>query len=205
MSVPMADAAQRPGDHPSGLPATLIREQVERLLADIRFSRSQRLSRFLRYTVEKELNREGETLKEYLIALEVYDKPSSYDPTVDSLVRVEVSRLRSKLRDYYQTEGRSDPIRIDYPKGQYAPIFTSLSQAAEASSPDPVAATPAPADEGLAATVPHQRRHVVLSAILLLIVAIASGWLLRSFRAAHQPVLGATPSIAVLPFATFGS
>jgi hypothetical protein len=45
-------------------------------------------------------------LKKYVIGAEVYGKSSSYDPSADSIVRVEVARLRSELLEYYATNGR---------------------------------------------------------------------------------------------------
>src|SRR3954451_14681459 len=99
------DSLKIADDGSSRRSAELIRKQLERLLADARFLRSERLSRFLRYTVEKTLAGEADDLKEYTIATEVYGKSDTYDPSVNSLVRVEVSRLRNKLLDYYTTTG----------------------------------------------------------------------------------------------------
>lgn len=62
-------------------------------------------------------------MKEYVLATEVFDRQRSFDPHVDPIVRVEASRLRSKLRTYYNTEGREDPIIIELPKGTYVPTF----------------------------------------------------------------------------------
>jgi hypothetical protein len=67
------------------------------------------------------LVRRGERLKGYNIALEVFDRPETFDPVVDPLVRTEAARLREKLREHYDTEGQSDSIRIDLPKGTYTP------------------------------------------------------------------------------------
>ena len=36
-------------------------------------------------------------------------------------MRIEAARLREKLREYYDAEGQSDPIRIELPKGTYTP------------------------------------------------------------------------------------
>ena len=118
---------QKADDGSTPPPVELIRKQLERLLADARFVRSERLSRFLRYTVEKTLAGEGDDLKEYTIAVEVYGKSESYDPSVNSLVRVEVGRLRNKLLDYYTTTGRDQPVRIEFVRGKYAPVFTLQS------------------------------------------------------------------------------
>jgi hypothetical protein len=79
--------------------------------------RAARLCDFLRFAIETSAQgREGD-LKEYVIALEVFHRPDSYDPKIDSVVRVEAAKLRSKLERYYQTEGRNDPLRIEIPKG----------------------------------------------------------------------------------------
>src|SRR5689334_13403871 len=119
----MSSEASNPAKNPAGPSADSVRQQLGRLLADPRFIRAGRLSKLLRFTVEKTLSGARDEIKEYLIALDVYDRPPSYDPAVDSLVRVEMSRLRAKLTDYYSTVGAGDAVRIEYPKGQYAPVF----------------------------------------------------------------------------------
>ena len=93
------------------------------------FENSERLCRFLRFVVKKTLDGEAADIKEYLIALEVYGRGPSYDPKVDSIVRVEASRLRTKLREYYETDGRDDEVRIDLPKGSYVPLVRSIPKA----------------------------------------------------------------------------
>ncbi|MCL4851903.1 MAG: hypothetical protein KJZ78_11050 [Bryobacteraceae bacterium] len=105
------------------IPVAMIKRQVERILASDVFIRSERMSRFLRFTVDQVINGSGESLKEYLIGLAVYDKPETLDPRFNPIVRVEAGRLRSKLREYYEHEGRHDPVLINYPKRSYAPHF----------------------------------------------------------------------------------
>lgn len=112
-----------------------IREQLEKLLAHGLFSRSGRMSRFLRLTVEQTLAGNGDSLKEYLIGVEVFDRKSSYDPRVEPIVRVEARRLRAKLKQYYEGDGRDDPIRIEYSPGSYAPHFCAQGEAAAAERP----------------------------------------------------------------------
>ena len=94
-----------------------IREQLDRILKSGPFHQSQRRQRFLEYIVNETLAGRGERLKGYNIALEVFDRPETFDPIVDPIVRIEAARLRDKLREYYEADGRSDPIRIDLPKG----------------------------------------------------------------------------------------
>jgi TolB-like protein len=98
-----------------------IREQLVRIVNSGPFHQSQRRQRFLEYLVNETLAGRGERLKAYNVALEVFDRPESFDPVTDPLVRIEAARLREKLREYYGTDGQGDPIRIDLPKGTYTP------------------------------------------------------------------------------------
>jgi Tol biopolymer transport system component len=116
------------------LGAEAIKFELAAILSSVTFSKSDRHCRFLRYAVEKSLSGRAGDLKEYLIALEVYDRPSTYDPQVESLVRVEASKLRSRLQKYYEDEGREDPIHIEIPKGGYVPVFSDRTAGLAATS-----------------------------------------------------------------------
>ncbi|MCW5980784.1 MAG: tetratricopeptide repeat protein [Bryobacteraceae bacterium] len=87
--------------------------------------------RFLRFAVEEALAGRAGNLKEYAIGLAVFDRPPSYDPRIDPLVRVEARRLRDKLKTYYRTDGNADRLFIDFPKGSYAPQFRLRSDSDE--------------------------------------------------------------------------
>ena len=100
-----------------------VAAQLERLCASATFRNSSRLCRFLRYTVESAMRGEGETLKEYVIGTDVYDRRHPYHPSQDSIVRTEAKRLRNKLKEYYETEGKEDEVLIYYRSGNYQPIF----------------------------------------------------------------------------------
>ncbi len=100
-----------------------IREELSRVLQSSVFAQSDRLGGFLRFTVETTLAGEAETLKEYLIGTEVYKRNSSYHPSEDSIVRSEARRLRSKLKEYYDSIGNYDPVHIYYRPGSYVPAF----------------------------------------------------------------------------------
>src|SRR5678815_1976396 len=100
-----------------------IRQQLDRILDSGPFHQSKRRQRFLEYLVNETLAGRGERLKGYNIALEVFERPKTFDPTVDPLVRIEAARLREKLHEYYDTDGQGDPVRIDLPKGTYAPLI----------------------------------------------------------------------------------
>jgi TolB-like protein/tetratricopeptide (TPR) repeat protein len=100
-----------------------VRAQVDKILANRLFSRSERLCRFLRFCVEQTLEDKGDQLKEQLVGVEVFDRKGDYDPRTDPIVRVEARRLRSKLKAYYTSSGRPDCVLIDLPKGAYVPCF----------------------------------------------------------------------------------
>src|SRR5215467_2427696 len=99
-----------------------VRDQLERVLASAIFTRSQRLSAFLRYVVEQTLDGQGSVLKEQVLAADLYGRGPAFDATADPIVRVDARRLRDKLREYYAEYPR-DPILISLPKGSYVPSF----------------------------------------------------------------------------------
>jgi len=122
-----------------------IREELKRLLESAIFSQSDRLGRFLRFTVEQVLEGNQDALKEYAIGTEVYDRKPPYHPSRDSIVRSEARRLRAKLKEYYEGEGKHDPIFIYFRLGSYAPVFRSreMLEREEKTSDDSNAASPA--------------------------------------------------------------
>ena len=102
-----------------------IRASLENMLASPLFAGSPRQQRFLDYLVTNTLAGDSGRLKGYTIAVEVFDRSSDFDPSLDAIVRVEATRLRNKLREYYDTSsashgGKLDNVRIDFPKGGYA-------------------------------------------------------------------------------------
>jgi adenylate cyclase len=111
------------GDGVSQPSADAVRGELERLLASAEFVASDRLKEFLRFVVEHRLAERADSLKAYTIALEVFGRDSTFDPQTDPVVRMEASKLRRRLERYYLGAGRDDPVRIDIPKGGYAPTF----------------------------------------------------------------------------------
>ncbi|MBI4909468.1 MAG: tetratricopeptide repeat protein [Acidobacteria bacterium] len=81
------------------------------------------MGRLLRFIVEAALSKRAEELKEYLLGVEVFDRTAQFDPRTDPIVRVEARRLRAKLRQYYESEGRAEDLIIQVPTGGYTPRF----------------------------------------------------------------------------------
>jgi Tol biopolymer transport system component len=98
-------------------------EHLERVLASNVFRTAGRSQRLLRFLVEQTVDGHAERLKDYTLGSEVLGRGESFDPRIDSIARVEASRLRSRLELYYETEGRNDPLIIVLPKGSYVPQF----------------------------------------------------------------------------------
>src|SRR5580658_9214745 len=100
-----------------------IRAELDRLLQSTTFLQSDRLGRFLRFAIENALSGHADVLKEYVIGTEVYDRKPPYHPSQDSIVRTEARRLRAKLKEYYESEGRKNPVFIYFRPGTYVPLF----------------------------------------------------------------------------------
>jgi hypothetical protein len=107
-----------------------IRHQLHRILNSGPFHQSQRRQRFLEYLVNETLAGRSDRLKGYNVALAVFDRPETFDPILDPVVRIEAGRLREKLREYYDTDGQGDPVRIDLPKGSYTPHIAFRTEGA---------------------------------------------------------------------------
>ena len=105
--------------------------QVGKLLASHALHSSESLCKLLRYLAQHSLEHPGVTPKEYQIATEVFGRPEDFDPHQDSMVRVQVGRLRAKLAEYYSSEGTRDAIVVELPKGTYALTFQERPAAAQ--------------------------------------------------------------------------
>jgi TolB-like protein len=124
------------------IPEADIRAEVDRILASKGFANAGRLSRLLRYVVDKTIGGEADQLKEYVVGVEVFDRDAKYDPRLDSIVRVEAGRLRSRLEEYYNRDGASSPIRIGLPRGGYVAQFNRHDAPEGAALHPPMAAPP---------------------------------------------------------------
>ena len=112
---------------PEAVSGNAVRDQLARILNSSGFASSARLCRFLTHIVNRTLDGDGDSIKEFSIAMEVFDRTADYDPNVDAIVRVEARRLRAKLKAYYETA--NDPVLIGLRPGSYVPSFRWLGRA----------------------------------------------------------------------------
>jgi hypothetical protein len=97
----------------------LTREHLEDLLKSNTFQRSAKLSRLLRRLVEPTLSGASNPIKEQILGIEVFDRPTDWNPQTDSIVRVHINRLRLTLRSYYAEQHPLPAVRFEIPKGSY--------------------------------------------------------------------------------------
>jgi tetratricopeptide (TPR) repeat protein len=159
-----------------------VASELERIAASPSFRKADQCVRLLRYVTDRALEGRANELKEYTLGIAVFERPDSFDPRTDPVVRLEVRRLRLKLAEYYQQEGLDDAVVIELPKGAYVPHFRSR----RAPPPDPPPAAPGKPTVWL----------WIAAATAALCLAVATGYLLR-WRA-ERPAVRA--SIAVLGF-----
>jgi TolB-like protein len=104
------------------LNTAVVNDHLDQALSSPLFRKAERQARFLRFVVDAALQSPQASIKEFDIAVAVYDRRADYDPRTDPIVRVEAARLRARLREYYEVTP-PERVRIDIPKGQYVPQF----------------------------------------------------------------------------------
>jgi len=155
--------------------------QIDRIVGSKTFRSADGLRRLLSFLADKTLCGEGDQLKEYSIGIDLFGKPSTYDPRRDSAVRIQVGRLRQKLADYYQAEGKHDPIMVALPKGRFTLEWQTRN-------------------DGSSSSKPHRllTASLILAACLIAVTAWAAyaTVALRSVKRAVAPRSQWTPEIA---------
>jgi serine/threonine-protein kinase len=169
------------GQEPAGIEGppfdpVSVRRHLDKVLASKEFAAARRMQQFLGFIVERALNG-ADGIKETEVAIRVYNRGPSFDPSGDSVVRVAASSLRSRLRDYYAGSGSDDAILIEVPKGCYVPVFLPRQ----------------PVDGGRAGRRASHRWRFV-AAIAAFAILVAACWEIFAWRHSTEA------SIAVLPF-----
>jgi hypothetical protein len=112
---------------------------IERVAASRYIHRSARLRELLLYLAERVLADEAAEVHEQEVGHDVFGRPADYDTTSDNIVRVHASMLRKRLEQYFASEGADEPLILEIPKGNYAPVFR------ERPEPPPIAPALEPA------------------------------------------------------------
>jgi hypothetical protein len=203
------------GGRPTGITGA-ERLELAAALASPTFARSQRLTKLLEYVCGKHFEGLDAQVCEYSIATEVLGRPAEFDPAEDAIARVEIHRLRKKLRDYYAAEGSRQPLKIIIPPGMYTPVFQQdaslattppingkapaepIAETFSPPAPDPAPAETVPAAPPLPAAPGHGKRWSWMSAAIILIAALAATAITFKTVAGHQPEAAPTVTPPVL-------
>ncbi|MGH9573846.1 MAG: hypothetical protein ACRD40_09990 [Candidatus Acidiferrales bacterium] len=116
-----------------------IQKQLSKVIHSKAFRHALALQRLLQYLISKALEGPFADIKEYTIGMEVFERGPDYDPQSDTIVRVQIHRLRLKVKEYYESEGIADPILVDIPKGHYIPSFELRNVALKTNATDSIA------------------------------------------------------------------
>lgn len=165
----------------NGLSADAVRQHIARIAASEVFAGTERLRRFLRFTVEATLEGRQEEVKESVIGRKVFDRGDDYDVRLDPIVRVEARRLRARLLEYYNGPGREDPLRLSYPKGSYVPVIGSAESSAQQ------------------AISPSTRRRGLVAVAIALIFLIAVTAVVIVVRPRTPPMVAPIPGTWIEP------
>jgi hypothetical protein len=178
------------------------RSQFEAAIAKLVVSHSlhgsESLCKLLRYLAKQAIEHPGVQVKEYQIATEVLGRQKDFDPQLDSMVRVQAGRLRTKLTEYYSTEGASEPYVVELPKGSYAVVFHERSRQSQPNG------NAAETREFASRAREYRGNHwlVPMLSAALFVAAAVIGWLVLGRKGAG-PVVSASASAAAVPYRTF--
>lgn len=200
----MAGALRRPleGEPVSSLEVE-FGQHLDLICASKVFENSATLKNLLIYLFQ---NR-NEQVSEYTVAVEALYRKANFDPQIDATVRVQISRLRRRLKDFYVAEGHFTSVRFSIPLGTHQLVLEQIADGA--SLPDDPATMHLSIERSETRTLealPHRApaltsRNFALILILGCLVAALAGlsaweyWLLKS--QAHT--LSAAPLVQLPP------
>ena len=188
----------KPLDAIDGLSNAEILMAMNRVLAVSEFQANPSASAFLRFVVEETLAGRGDRLKAFAIATLALRQPDSFNPQINSLVRVQATRLRAMLDHYYVRPGADDPIRISLPRGAYQ---LHLERATYA--PREAPAGPVGSKEVAATDQKWSRRRATLLSLAMAVAVLLGTVILYVYSAPSgrprppRPGFTSPPSIAV--------
>ncbi|MDM9628418.1 hypothetical protein QTL95_21200 [Rhizobium sp. S152] len=199
-------AEEQQGSRDCDVSCEEARAELERLFSDERFHATERSRAILRYIAERHFDGCADGVKAYSIALDVLGRQSNFDPSLDPIVRIELSRLRSSLNQYYEAFGADDGISIELPRGRYVAVFLrgrDNRRRSPESSAAPALREIRPQSTDEAATQPHagvskwrlalERWKVRGGVLALIAVGFAGGAALYGAR----PVTTAKPTVTI--------
>jgi len=168
---------------------------LQRVLWSRQLEKAGRIREFLTYVCERSFADPAADIHEQELGEKIFGRAPGYDTAEDNIVRVTASQARKKLEQYFSGEGASEPIVIEIPKGQYAPVFRPRDPVTLA----PVALAPVPVPVATPEVRPN-RRPVLILGIVCGVLSIAVVFLaVQLARAKAVPVaLEGSPNLNAL-------
>jgi TolB-like protein len=156
---------------------------IERIEANGALGSGDRLISLLKYLVSEELAGRGQRIKAFNIATEVFGRSDDFDPQSNSIVRVEVGRLRRALELYFATAGKDEPILIEIGKGGYRPCFVARDEDPRSSDE----AIPAPDEPNVSQGPSSLRYTAVLGGTIAVLAILGFAWIWGSAPDGQNP------------------
>lgn len=150
---------------------------VRRIVASPHFVRSAFLTNFLLYVCDRKLRSRESEITEYQIGTHALGRPDNYHPGEDNIVRNYARLLRKRLEEYFEEDGKHEPIQIVIPRGQYVPLFEGRTSA-DRIQIEEVSTVEEQASETKTPEQPRPIRQILLISVLAVLVAAVSGWLI---------------------------
>ncbi|MGA2571135.1 MAG: hypothetical protein ABSF23_11505 [Terracidiphilus sp.] len=160
--------------------ATLVFEELDRILASKLFRNAVRSRQFLEYVVRHKLEGHAEQLKERTIGAEIFQRAPGYATGDDPVVRVQAGEVRRRLEQYYQSLTSRSAVRIELQAGSYSPSFHWPSADSESSAVD----HKSPPDEPRRFRI---RPVPVVAVGIALVLLVGAGSLYNRFHASKNP------------------
>ncbi len=160
-----------------------LKRICERIVKSGELGRSRTYAAILDYLADHAIA--GTTPKEISIAMDVLGRESDFDVGKDSIVRVHIYHLRSKLNTYFARQGQQEKYRVDIPKGQYMLVVSENRSAESVEAGAAVVPEGAPSITG---QMLHRRNYTPWFA-LFAILMLAANLIVRP----EQPAAPANP------------
>jgi hypothetical protein len=146
---------------------------LQRVLWSRQIRNSERIRDFLIYVCGRALQEPGAEIHEQEIGNRVFCRKPDYDTAADNVVRVTASQARKKLELYFASDGISEPVILDIPKGKYIPVFRERDAVAEETDPQ---------HSELRSRLTTYRKAAAISIVCGSLLAVTCLWSLVSLR-----------------------
>lgn len=180
---------------------------LQRVVASPQLRRAARMREFLLFVGQRALKEGPDQIHEQEIGCEVFGRPLGYDTSVDNIVRVNATDLRKRIEEYFATDGASEPLIFEIPRGSYKPVFRArATEAVPQPVPEPPQPGVVPETSSSASPAPHPRLlWLAGAAVIALSVVCAVLWMQNQAMSRPLYTSSKTPAIASFWSGVFGA